>query len=228
MIQDPYSVLGVSPSATDDEIKAAYRKLAKKYHPDVNQGSPEAEQKMKEINEAYDMVINHKYTPGQNSYGSYGQNRSGGTYQGAGGFDPFEWFTGARYSQYGNGYQGSESESADMRAVRNYLNAGHYQEALQVLSQIPVRGAKWCYYSAVAHEGLGNRINAMNYAQQAVRMDPGNMEYRLYYERLTHNQDVYRNNSRGFTVANDGMRFCLGLCLCSLLTRFFRYCCCYF
>ena len=101
MIQDPYSVLGVSPSATDDEIKAAYRKLAKKYHPDVNQGSPEAEQKMKEINEAYDMVINHKYTPGQNSYGSYGQNRSGGTYQGAGGFDPFEWFTGARYSQYG-------------------------------------------------------------------------------------------------------------------------------
>ena len=77
MIQDPYRVLGVSPGASDDEIKQAYRRLAKKYHPDVNHGSPEAEQKMKEINEAYDMIVNHKYTPGQNASGGY-QSYGGG------------------------------------------------------------------------------------------------------------------------------------------------------
>ena len=56
-MQDPYSVLGVSPSASDDEIKKAYRALAKKYHPDVNNGSSEAELKMKEVNEAYSAVM---------------------------------------------------------------------------------------------------------------------------------------------------------------------------
>ena len=52
MSRDPFSVLGVSSNATEDEIKSAYRKLAKKYHPDVNGGSADSEAKMKEINEA--------------------------------------------------------------------------------------------------------------------------------------------------------------------------------
>ena len=56
---DPYKVLGVSPNASDDEIKAAYRQLAKKYHPDNYANNPLAdlaEEKMREINEAYDMI----------------------------------------------------------------------------------------------------------------------------------------------------------------------------
>lgn len=57
---DPYKVLGVSPSATDEEVKDAYRKLAKKYHPDLNNGSAEAEARMKEVNEAYTLLIKHK------------------------------------------------------------------------------------------------------------------------------------------------------------------------
>ena len=60
---DPYKVLGLSPGASDDEIKKAYRTLAKRYHPDANPGDKTAEQKMKEINAAYDMLINHKYDP---------------------------------------------------------------------------------------------------------------------------------------------------------------------
>ena len=59
-MRDPYEVLELKPGATDDEIKAAYRRLAKKYHPDLNGGSAEAEAKMKEVNEAYSVLIKHK------------------------------------------------------------------------------------------------------------------------------------------------------------------------
>lgn len=55
---DPYKVLGVPTTATDDEVKAAYRRLAKKYHPDANPGDKVAEQRMKEINAAYDQIMN--------------------------------------------------------------------------------------------------------------------------------------------------------------------------
>ena len=54
---DPYQVLGIASSATDDEVKAAYRKLAKKYHPDHNNGSPEAEKKMMQVNDAYAQIM---------------------------------------------------------------------------------------------------------------------------------------------------------------------------
>ncbi|NCB35773.1 MAG: molecular chaperone DnaJ, partial [Clostridia bacterium] len=74
-MRDPYEVLGVSHTASDDEIKAAYRKLAKKYHPDLNGGSAQAEAKMKEVNEAYTILIKHKgsYQPGSQQQGSSSQ-----------------------------------------------------------------------------------------------------------------------------------------------------------
>ena len=68
MVQDPYSVLGVSPNASDEEIKKAYRELAKKYHPDRNPGDEEAARKMNEINAAYDQIKNG--TANNNRYGT--------------------------------------------------------------------------------------------------------------------------------------------------------------
>ena len=82
-MQDPYRVLGVSPNASEDEIKKAYRELARKYHPDVNNGSAAAEAKMKEVNEAYStiMKMRREGTSGSSQshqgYGGYGNSSYG-------------------------------------------------------------------------------------------------------------------------------------------------------
>lgn len=58
VLNDPYEILGVAPTASADDIQKAYRKLAKKLHPDLNPGRPEAEEKFKEVASAYDLVGN--------------------------------------------------------------------------------------------------------------------------------------------------------------------------
>ena len=119
-MKDPFQVLGISPGATDDEIKAAYRKLAKKYHPDLNGGSAEAEAKMKEVNEAYNILVKKKNQPGGQSYSqsyggqsydSYGQNGSYNSYGGYsrsyGGQQGYGQYRGQQsYDQYDNPFGG--------------------------------------------------------------------------------------------------------------------------
>ena len=103
-MRDPYEVLELKPGATDDEIKAAYRRLAKKYHPDLNGGSAEAEAKMKEVNEAYSILIKHKGSYQSSSYGSTGGYGSGGGYGSSGGSYGSGSYGG--YGQSGGGYGG--------------------------------------------------------------------------------------------------------------------------
>ena len=116
MVNDPFSVLGVSSSATEDEIKSAYRKLAKKYHPDVHPGDKTAEAKMREINEAYSEALKIKKDGGSyNPYGSsssawgnpYG-NQSYGS-QSSYGSSQSSWQNTGGYGGYGGaGGQGSQ------------------------------------------------------------------------------------------------------------------------
>ena len=65
--RDYYEVLGLSKGASEEEIKKAYRKLAKQYHPDLNPGDKEAEAKFKEVNEAYTILTDKEKRPGTTS-----------------------------------------------------------------------------------------------------------------------------------------------------------------
>lgn len=209
-MQDPYRILGVSPQASDDEIKKAYRALAKKYHPDVNNGSPEAEARMKEVNEAYSAVM--KMRREGTSSSQYG----GGYGAGYGGY-------GTGYGGYG-GYGSTGSADPHMQAARNYIRAGHFQEAMNLLEGMANRTAEWYYLCGEACLGLGNRVAALNYARQAVNMDPNSFEYRALLSRLEGNAYYYQSNgaSRGFAMpnilcGNPLLSCCLANLLCNCL-----------
>ena len=170
---DPYSVLGVSRDASDDEIKKAYRNLSRKYHPDANINNPnkdQAEAKFKEVQQAYQQIMKEREYGSSGNYGPYSQN----------GYGPFRGFYG-EYRQTGNaGNAGQESEQdLHLRAAANFINNGRYQEAMNVLNGINEHTAQWYYYSAIANSGLGNNATALQHAKEALRMEPANYQYQM-------------------------------------------------
>ncbi|MBQ3279190.1 MAG: J domain-containing protein [Clostridia bacterium] len=104
--RDPFQVLGVPSTASEDEIKSAYRKLAKKYHPDLNPGDKAAEEKMREVNEAYTQALQYKKNGGNASWGSPFCSSSGSPYGSSNGssYGPYG-SSGRSYGSGGNGQQ---------------------------------------------------------------------------------------------------------------------------
>lgn len=182
MTKNPYDVLGVSQNASDDEIKRAYRDLTRKYHPDANVNNPLAdlaEEKFKEVQEAYDVIMKER-EQGGSGYGGYGQGGYG----------------------YNGGYQQNSSsnggqQDVEMQAAYNFINSRRYQEAVNVLNRMPNRDAQWYYLSAVANGNMGNNVLARDHASQAVNMNPNNPQYRQLLNQLEWSSQRYQNNPYG-------------------------------
>ena len=159
---DPYKVLGVDPSASDDEIKKAYRELAKKYHPDNYINNPLkdlADEKMKEVNEAYDKIVNERKNNQQ--------------------------YSGSSYS----GYSGATSFSKVRQMIMsgNYFDA---ENALNN-APATMRNAEWNYLKGCIAMKRQYYTQAYSYLQRACDMDPMNEEYRAVYNQLQNAQNQY-------------------------------------
>ena len=200
---DPYSVLGVSRDASMDEIKKAYRKLSRQYHPDANINNPnkeEAEEKFKQVQQAYDQIVRERE-----------QGASQSSWSG----------------EFGGGYQTQDDQrSMEMRAAANYINAAHYQEALNVLNRMTERNGQWYYYHAVANAGAGNTASAMEDVRRAVDMEPNNMQYQQLYQQLQSGGQWYWNQGNGYGYERPGNGFGNCCCQCLCMNMLCPGCCC--
>ncbi len=169
-MSDPYKVLGVTPNATDAQIKEAYRELAKKYHPDNYSGSPIADlanEKMQEVNEAYDTVMNERR-----------QRKQG-------------YSAGADYSNPANSggynYSGYNNTNSGYSDVRNLIMSGRIADAEQILNGVPVesRNAEWYFLKGTVLYKRGWIEEAYNHFVRACQMDPNNAEYRAAMNQAT-------------------------------------------
>lgn len=191
-MNDPYQVLGVKPDASDDEIKKAYRDLARKYHPDNYQNNPLAdlaEEKMKEVNEAYDAITKLR--------------SSGGGYSSAGG--------------YQSAYQQAQSGDPAFARVRTLINGNNLDQAEQLLRGINTRTAEWYFLAGSVAYRRGWLDEARQNYQIAVNMEPNNMEYRQAFSMMQQGGYAYRPAGYG-NGGMDAMDCCTTMmclnCLC--------------
>ena len=227
MVSDPYKVLGVSSTDSIEEITKAYRKLAKKYHPDLNQNDPGAARKMSEINAAYEQIKSGKTSINSNGGGYSGQNTYGngssssGEYNPFGGFNPFGDFDPFKGFGSSGGNQQQKHEYSEFDSVKSYLRAGYYNEALNVLANITDRSATWYYYSAIVNSGIGNKITALNHAKIAVQMEPNNYEYQRILSQIQMGGRAYEQQSQGFGMPATCMNnICLYICIANVCCNF--------
>lgn len=202
-MKNPYEVLGVSPSATNDEIKKAYRTLCRKYHPDLNPDNPEAaEEKFKEIGEAYNRIMDMR-----------NGNNAGSDYTGSS--------------------DSATNSDARLRSASIYIQRGYFREAINTLNSITERNAMWYYLSAVANARLGNNILAREYARTAASMEPNNPTYRNLNAALNGEGGFYQDYrrtgqgyGREFNIDTD---YCIKCCAANLVLNLCcgsRLCCC--
>ncbi|GIM30690.1 molecular chaperone DnaJ [Clostridium polyendosporum] len=184
---NPYETLGLKEGATQEEIKKAYRELAKKYHPDQYGNNPLrdlAENKMREINEAYDYLMKKV----QNSYNSSNNSTHG---------------TNSNYS-HGSG-------SFSYTDIRRDISVGRYGDAEQKLNSMKMRDAEWNYLYGVIQMQKGFYDSAYTYIQTACSLDPNNLEYRQTLNMINNNNKSYKNTYYKTTRNDDMCDFCIKL-----------------
>ena len=191
-MNDPYQTLGVSENASDEEIKKAYRELARKYHPDNYHDNPLADlaqEKMKEINAAYEEINRRR---------SGGNRTSGGSY-------------GGYQQQYGQ-YQGRSSSSV-LQQVRIAIQSGDLSRAEALLANYSDHNAEWNFLRGAVCYRRGWMDEAKRYYQTACQMDPGNPEYRQALEFMEKGtQSAYRPGGQQFGTDVCTGNPCVPLC----------------
>lgn len=203
-MKNPYEVLGIKETATDAEVKKAYRDLVKKYHPDQYADNPLkklAEEKLREVNEAYDEITRVRANKGSSSgYSGYG-------YSG---------------SQSGSSQSSYSGNNTIYNEIRQKINNNQIQDADMMLERISVRTAEWYFLKGLLSFKRGWYDVAFNHVQTACNMDPSNFEYRQTLSRMSNNTNTFRqsSNNRGYKK-NDDVDICS---ICSAL--YCADCCC--
>lgn len=236
MTRDPYSVLGVSRNASEEEIKKAYKKLSRIYHPDANINNPnkeQAEEKFKEIQAAYQQIMKER-TEGYR-YGGYG-NTDGSGYGGGssnsgyGGYgDFYGGFGGFGFGGFGQNQSTGYEEEPRLRAAGNYIRNGYYREARTTLDGMGEheKNARWYYYSAIANSGLGNNVAALEHARKAAALEPNNSDYQSLVSQLESGGQWYRQRQAAYGYPHmGGNNFCMKLCLANLICNICGGSCC--
>lgn len=210
-MKNPYDVLGIPSTATIDEVKDAYRNMAKKYHPDNYTNSPlqeQASRKMQEINEAYDNIILMR--------GSAGQQSSNQSYR----------------STDSTGY--NAPGSTDFYDIRIKINQGRIDDAEMLLDGIPSskRNAEWHFLKGSIQNRRGWFEEARNSFSNATRMDPSNVEYANAFNNLNRSGNgAFRANRRSYNDKKgcSTCDICTGLlcadCCCECLGGDLISCC---
>ncbi len=178
-MRDPYEVLEVGKNASMDEIRASYKRLIKKYHPDQYQNNPLADlaqEKLKEVNEAYEQICQMR--------GEGGSGNSGYSYN----------------SSSSSSY--SSSGGTDYNAVRSYIDMGNLDAAATILNNAQNRNAEWYFLSGMVAYRRGWYDEAKNMVQQASNMEPNNFEYRRNLQAMSASgfnraNPYYNQNSYG-------------------------------
>lgn len=208
MSSNPYKVLGVSESATQDEIRAAYLELVKKYHPDKYVDSDLkdiANEKLVEVNEAYETLT--KKNGAKNN-----RTDNSGNYQNYGG-----------YSGYGSSYSGPSA--AEFARARSFISLNNLDAAKQVLENIETRNAEWYYLYGIIYLRQGWYDKANEYITRAYQQEPNNAEYSSAYNTIRATGNPYRRGGTVYPGSAGGCsscNLCAGLlcadCCCECLT----------